>query len=286
MNKKILKYALGAVIIIFIYFFLVPYFAGDKIVIATAFNIGSIGVHWYGLLIAFSILLGYFAVIRPLASLRELDADQLLNLVIYGIIGGIVGARVLFVLLKWPLYADNLQSIFDITQGGLSIHGAVIGGALAVTWASKLFKLDFKKVADVFVPAVILGQAIGRFGNFFNQEAFGGVTNLPWKMFVSFNYRPVGLEDFEFFHPTFLYESIGNFIIFFILLRLFDIKLKDGSVLAWYLILYSSLRFVIEFVRIDSDYWGMFSVAQWASLAIILVIAWWLYKKTPVPLKN
>jgi len=279
MNKNLLKYALGAVLIVIVYFILAPYFAGTKIIKAVAFEMGPVSVHWYGLLIALSILIGYFVVVRSLAKSRDLNADLLLNIVIFGLVGGIVGARLMFVVLKWPHYADNLAEIVLITQGGLSIHGAILGGALAVLWATKIYKLDFKRIADIFAPAAILGQAIGRFGNFFNQEAFGGPTNLPWKMYISPQNRPLGMEEFNCFHPTFLYEAIGSFIIFFILLRLLGLRLKDGSVLAWYLILYSSLRFATEFARIDSDYWGWLSVAQWASLVIIVLSAWWLKQK-------
>ncbi|RLC37315.1 prolipoprotein diacylglyceryl transferase [candidate division Kazan bacterium] len=282
MDKKFLKYALGATLIVVIYFILAPYFAGDKIVDAVAFEVGPVSVRWYGMLIALSILIGYFVVVRSLAGSRNLNADLLLNVVIWGLVGGIVGARLMFVILKWPLYIDNLAEIVLITQGGLSIHGAILGGALTTLWATKIYKLDFKKVADVFVPAIILGQAIGRFGNFFNQEAFGGPTNLPWKMYVSPQSRPLGLEEFTHFHPTFLYEAVGSFIIFFILLRLLKLRLKDGGVLAWYLILYSSLRFAVEFVRIDSDHWWFLTIAQWASLAIIALSVWWLRQKSPL----
>ena len=161
-------------------------------------------------------------------------------------------------------------------QWGLSIHGTILGGLLALAIYSRLSNLPVLKFANLFIPAVVLGQAIVRFGNFFNQEAFGGPTTIPWKMFVSPEFRPVGLEEVAFFHPTFLYESIGLLIILGILLALLK---KNPSVLfGWYLILYSSLRFFIEYARIDSDMWGPLTIAQWASIGIVIIGVWLITK--------
>ncbi|MEA1909467.1 MAG: prolipoprotein diacylglyceryl transferase family protein, partial [Patescibacteria group bacterium] len=121
------------------------------------------------------------------------------------------------------------------------------------------------------VMPVILGQIIGRFGNFVNQEAFGPPTDLPWKMWVAVNNRPTGFEDFAYFHPTFLYEVIG-LIILFVILRLFRDRLKLSGSRFWiYIIGYSILRYFVEYFRVDSDFWGSLTVAQWGSLVLIVI---------------
>lgn len=277
--KVALKLALGAAFIVMLGFFLAPYFTGDKPLDPVMVQLGWTTIYWYGFLIVVSIVAGFLLAAGYLAPRFSLSFEHLLNITIWALAGGLVGARIVFVILKWPIYAGNLSEIWLFPHGGLSIHGAVLFGALAILIYTRFTKLNFWKIGDMIAPALILGQAIGRFGNFVNQEAFGGPTDLPWKMFVAPEFRPAGLEDFVYFHPTFLYESIFALGILVVLLSLIKRKLPAGYVMATYLILYSSLRFIVEFFRIDSDTWGVLTVAQWASLALIILGAYILYKR-------
>lgn len=248
---------------------LTPYFSGFKEVNPVLLQIGSISIHWYGLLIAIGVLIGLWWVEKRASQTTFFH--HIFNLSILAVVFGIVGARLLFVVLKWSEFSNNWLDIVNLQNGGLSIHGAVLGAIIAILIYTKLHKLPVLKVLDVFVPAVLLGNAIGRFGNFFNQEAFGAPTDLPWKMFVREEFRPVGLESSEFFHPTFLYSAIGLLVILMIILLLERKRLFDGAITLAYFFFYSVLRFVIEFFRIDNDHWGLLTVAQWGSLIIIIV---------------
>ncbi len=273
------KLALGVAFIIGLGVFLSPYFAGEKVLSPILADFGWATVYWYGFLLVLGIVAGYFIAARYLAPNRGISSEHFLNIIIWALIGGMVGARMIFVVLKWPLYAGNLSEIFLVTHGGLSIHGAVLFGALSVWLYTRVAKLNFWDVADALAPALILGQVIGRFGNFVNQEAFGGPTNLPWKMFVAPEFRPSGFFESIYFHPTFLYEAVLALAVLVILLYLFYRRLRPGYVMAWYLILYSSLRFLTEFFRIDSSKWGVFTIAQWASLAIVILGIYILYRR-------
>lgn len=274
------KFALVALFLILVGFWLVPFFAGEKFINPIFFAFGGFTVYWYGFLITMAIILGTLLSIKYVNRFFGFDIDTMLTAVIWLIIGGMVGARLVFVILKWSFFAGDWIQILHYTQGGLSIHGAILGGLAALAIYAHMAKLPVLKFANLFIPAVVLGQAIGRFGNFFNQEAFGGPTDLPWKMFVSPEFRPETLQTVVFFHPTFLYESIGLLIILVVLLSL--LKRNPSVLFGWYLVLYSSLRFVIEFFRIDSDMWEMFTVAQWASIGIVIVGVWLIakYKKS------
>lgn len=273
------KLALGVAFVVGLGVLLSPYFAGDKAISPILADFGWATIHWYGFLLVVGIVAGYFIAAKYLAPDRGVSGEHLLNIIIWALIGGLIGARLIFVVLKWPLYAGDLPEIFLITHGGLSIHGAVLFGALGVWLYARAAKLNFWNVADVLAPALILGQVIGRFGNFVNQEAFGGPTNLPWKMFVAPEFRPSGLFESIYFHPAFLYEAVLALVALAVLLYLFYRHFRPGYVMAWYLILYSSLRFLTEFFRIDSSKWGMLTIAQWASLAIIVLGIYILYKR-------
>lgn len=274
------KVALGAVLVILVDWWLMPYFKGALHPNPIWFSWGQFQLYWYGLLMSISVLLGFWIVLRVNRGLKlPLDPDKLFYAVVITIISGFVGARLLFVILEWPTYAQHLTEIWQVNHGGMSIHGALLGGLLGLWAACRWQRLELFRTTDLMVLALPIGQAIGRFGNFFNQEAFGGPTNLPWKMFVEPAFRPPEFLQTNFFHPTFLYESVGNLIIASILWRVFSRHQQQvGLTTAWYLILYSGWRFIVEWWRVDSVKWHWLTLAQWASLGIILVAIIWLIK--------
>ena len=252
-------------------------------------DIGPLTLRWYGLLIASSVLIGV-ALSQYLAKKRGIDPEKVGDLVIWLVIAAIPSARFYYVLFEWPSYAARPGDILAIWKGGIAIHGAVLGGTLAAWIFAKLNRLSFWQLSDIVAPSLILGQAIGRWGNFFNSEAFGAPTNLPWKLFIPLANRPVAYRQFEYFHPTFLYESLWNLGVFGLLLSLFfwglrenkksSGKLKAGTLFLVYMIAYSSGRVWIEGLRMDSLMVGPFRIAQLVSLSGIALGLFgiiWLY---------
>ncbi len=248
------------------------------------FEIGPVTVRWYGLLIASAVVIGVF-LSEYLAKKREVKPYIISDLAVWLVIGAIPCARLYYVIFEWQQYADRPQDIFAIWQGGIAIHGAIIGGTVAALIFAKLNKVSFWQLADLVAPSLILGQAIGRWGNFFNSEAFGGPTDLPWKLYIP--------QIDQYVHPTFLYESIWNVMVFALLMFLFfwglnnKDRLKTGTIVFAYAIAYSCGRIWIEGLRTDSLYLGPLRVAQAVSLieiAIGIIGLIWLYKlNKPLP---
>ena len=249
------------------------------------FEIGPIIIRWYGLLIASAVLIGVFLA-EYLAKRRNVKPYLLGDLAIWLIIAAIPCARIYYVLFQWQEYAERPGDIVAIWKGGIAIHGAIIGGILAALIFARLNKVSFWQLADLVAPSLILGQAIGRWGNFFNSEAFGRPTDLPWKLYIPPSNRPLEYINYEYFHPTFLYESLWNLMVFALLLWLFfwglknQERLKVGTLALVYAIAYSSGRIWIEGLRTDSLMLGPLRIAQIVSLvAITLGLAGlaWLY---------
>lgn len=248
-------------------------------------EIGPITIRWYGLLIASAVLIG-ITLSQYLAKRRHVDPDLLGDLVIWLIIGAIPAARLYYVLFEWSRYAQNPERIIAIWEGGIAIHGAIIGGTIAALIFARLKHISFWQLADLVAPSLILGQAIGRWGNFFNSEAFGDPTNLPWKLYIPPAQRPPQFANFDYFHPTFLYESLWNLMVFGLLLTLFfrglkgKPRLKTGTLFLVYLVAYSLGRVWIEGLRTDSLMLGPLRMAQVVSLVGIglgLAGLAWLY---------
>jgi len=238
-----------------------------------AFDLGPIHVYWYGLILVSAMILGLITAIK-LAKKNNIDKEEVIDLAFWLIIFGIIGARLYDVLLNLAYYLQHPFQILAIWQGGLAIHGGIIAGLITIAvWARK--KNVWLWLA-IITPAVALGQAIGRFGNYFNQELFGKPTNLPWGIPIDLVNRPNQYISAEFFHPTFLYESLGCALIFLILLWLHR-KKKNNShqnqlIVLLYLCSYSLLRFVLEFWRIDdTPLLGAWRWPQIISLTIIFV---------------
>ncbi len=255
-------------------------------------KLGPLTIRWYGLLIASAVLIGV-SLSQYLAKRRNVNPDLLGDLVIWLVIGAIPAARLYYVLFEWPEYAQNPGKIIAIWEGGIAIHGAILGGLLAALIFARINKTSFWQLTDLVAPSLILGQAIGRWGNFFNSEAFGRPTDLPWKLFIPLERRPPGYESFEYFHPTFLYESLWDLMVFGILITLFfrslqgKPPLKTGTLFLVYLIAYSLGRFWVEGLRTDSLMLGPLRMAQMVSLVGIGLglagLAWQYIYHRPLP---
>ena len=242
-----------------------------------AFELGPISVHWYGILIACAFLIGVWGSLRE-AKLEGINEDHFLNLIIICIVCAVIGARAYYVIFEWNYYSQHLSEIIATWHGGLAIHGGVIGGIIAVAVCAWRYRLRIWQLLDIIAPYLILGQAIGRWGNFFNQEAYGYEVSpdvVPWAMYIDGAYR----------HPTFLYESIWDIIGFLLLiLASRSPKLKEGDIALLYFVYYSAGRFIIEGFRTDSLMLGPLRVAQVVCiLAIVasIVIAAVRRKKAP-----
>jgi phosphatidylglycerol:prolipoprotein diacylglycerol transferase len=249
------------------------------------FEIGPISLRWYGLLIASAVLIGVFLA-QKLATLRGINGDLIADLSIWLVIGAIPCARLYYVIFQWQEYAQKPEDLIAIWKGGIAIHGAIIGGVIAGLIFARLQKISFWQLADLVAPSLILGQAIGRWGNFFNSEAFGKPTTLPWRLFIPPGNRPPEYLEFDYFHPTFLYESLWDLGVFLLLIALFfwglkqGEKFKVGTIALVYLIAYSSGRIWIEALRLDSLMLGPLRIAQIVSLAAIalgILGLYWIY---------
>jgi phosphatidylglycerol:prolipoprotein diacylglycerol transferase len=234
---------------------------------AIAFELGPLTIRWYGILMATAIGIGFWLAHRQ-AVKEGLPADDILRVAQWAVVAGLVGARLYEVAFNWDYYGRFPSKIPAVWEGGLAMHGGIIVGfltgvALAVHW-----RVPVLPALDVAAPSVILGQAIGRWGNFFNEEAFGTPTNLPWKLFISPPQRPLEYAQAEFFHPTFLYESLWDVVVFALLVLVWRKRVEraPGALFLIYLGLYSVGRFMTEALRTDALMLGPIRVAQLVSL--------------------
>ncbi|MBU4332537.1 prolipoprotein diacylglyceryl transferase [Patescibacteria group bacterium] len=270
------------------------------------FSLGPISIHWYGFIITCGVIFGFLVSLR-LAERYKIKKDQIVDLYFWLIIFGLIGARIYHVLCEWQHYFSNPIDIVKVWNGGLGIYGAVIMGVLVIWFYSKKGEEGLRRLkkakgaekakegnqklsiinyqlsvnntfwllADILAPALILGQAFGRWGNYFNGEIFGLPTSLPWGIPINALARPEIYQGFEFFHPTFLYQSLLNFIIFGVLIWMHARRIKSnqtikqssnqtkelsiinyqlsipGTIFLTYLTSYSLSRFFLEFLRLD-----------------------------------
>lgn len=226
-------------------------FTSPSQIICTVFGVN---IYYYGVLMAIAICVGTLVADYLGTKFFDLKKDLIIDLSPYLIIFGIIGARLYYCLMDFDFYLRFPTEILALRHGGISIHGAILGGALGLWIFSKRHKLSAKKLCDVCAIGLPLAQAIGRWGNFFNSEAYGTPTNLPWKLYIAPQYRIIPYQDYEFFHPTFLYESILDFCLFIVLFLIVRKKAvsKDGQIALIYLILYSVIRIFVEICRVDS----------------------------------
>lgn len=249
-----------------------------------AFHIGSIPVYWYGILIATGFILAILYASRR-AKEFGIDADRMLDVVLGGAIGGIVGARAYFVLLRWDYYGQNLDQIFNTRSGGMAIYGGIIGGVLIGYLMCRIRKVKALPALDLAAGGFLIGQCIGRWGNFVNIEAFGGNTGLPWgmaseKITAYLTQHEQELEAIGMnidpnmpVHPTFLYESIWCLLGFLFIAWYTKRRKFDGELILIYMMWYGSGRAVIEGLRTDSLMIPGTNLRASQVLAIVLVAA-------------
>lgn len=232
-----------------------------------ALTIGSFSIYWYGIIIGIGFALALAFAVKNLKRFG-IPVDGFIDCVLVGLVCGIVGARLYYVIFRWnEYYSQHLNELFSIHNGGLAIYGGVIGGLLGGCIVAKIKKLPIPAILDIAVMGFLIGQGLGRWGNFFNQEAFGTPTDLPWRM-VSENTNGVGV------HPCFLYESLWC-LLGFVLLYIFSRKWRkyDGQIFLMYLVWYGMERMLVEGLRTDSLYTPLFGLRVSQILAAATMIA-------------
>lgn len=236
-----------------------------------AFYLGTLAIHWYGILIALAVISAIgIAIIET--KRRGQSINHIFNLALIVIPLGTIGARLYHVIDLWEFYSQNPALIFG--GQGLGIFGAVIGGAIGLIIYTKWRKLGTLQWLDITAPGLILAQAIGRWGNFFNQELYGYPTDLPWAIYIDPNHRLLGYESFSHFHPLFLYESLWNLLGFSILMilgRKLKNRLVDGEIFFLYAVYYSLGRFILEGFKIDVWMIAGIPTARWITAIVIIV---------------
>lgn len=225
-----------------------------------AFSVFGLEVMWYGILIGLGMILaGTLTYVR--APKHKIPKDRIIDILIFAIPAGIIGARFYYVIFNWDNYAGQFLHMLNLREGGLAVHGGLIFGILAGLLLCLRWSIKPLNALDLAAPGIALAQSIGRWGNYFNMEAHGGPTNLPWAI-------PV---DGVMVHPTFLYESLWCFVLFLFLLFMDNHRKFQGQIILLYGILYSLERFFVEGLRTDSLMIGPFRQAQVLSLCVIVV---------------
>lgn len=240
-------------------------------------RIGPVEIRYYGVMYVISFVLGYF-VVRTMAQRKGLPLknEDVLDVFLVTIPLALVFARLYYVAFNWDFYRVAPWEIPAVWHGGLAIHGGLLGGILGIFVSARWKRVPFWALGDAAVPALALGQTLGRIGNFLNGDAFGTPTSLPWGIVFPLS-SPAGMAyPGQPLHPAMLYEALGNFLIFTALWRLSKRKARPGFLTAAYFILYGLVRFPCEFVRGDALWLGPFRAAQVASLLSILGFGAWL----------
>lgn len=250
-------------------------------------KLGPLSIQWYGLIIGLGTLLALYLAIKE-SQRRGLHKDTFMDLVLFAVPIAIICARIYYVVFKWDYYSQNPGEIIAIWHGGIAIHGALIGSVVTAIVFARVKGISFWKIADIAAPSIILGQAIGRWGNFMNQEAHGGpiaegsvqtfYTILPDFIMDQMYIKYDGVYDY--YHPTFLYESLWSLVGFVILLWLRKVNLRRGEMFLTYVIWYSIGRAFVETLRTDSLMLGSMRVAVLLSIVLIIIaIAMMMYRK-------
>ena len=250
------------------------------------FYVGPLFVRFYGIILMLGAVAGTFLAQR-VSKKHGYDVEIVWDVFIYLLIGGIVGARIWHILTPSPStgvttswYLSHPLDALAVWKGGLGIPGAIIGGLIALYIFSVRTGINFAEWTDIAAPGLALGQAIGRWGNFVNQELYGAPTNIPWKIFIDPAHRLAEYLDVEYYHPLFLYESIWNLMNMFLLLwisRKFADSLKNGDIFLVYLIVYPIGRFLLDFLRLDASMVGGININQTIMAFVALFATIMLY---------
>lgn len=250
-------------------------------------DVFGFSIAYYGMVIALGMVLAV-TLIMFRAKKAGIDEDSVLDFCIYGILCGILGARIYYVIFSWDTYKDNLLDVFNIREGGLAIYGGVIGGALLVYFMCRKKKIPFLKMADIIMPGVLVGQILGRWGNFFNREVFGQYTDNIFAMELPLD-AVRSMDDitqemiahgrmadgvmYVQVHPTFLYESVWNLVLLIALLLYTKHKKFDGQLFCFYFFFYGMGRFWIENVRTDQLMLWNTNIPVSQALAAVMMVA-------------
>ena len=227
-----------------------------------SFQLGGLTIHWYGVMIAAGILVAYLFC-SHIAQEYHLTKDNILDIILFGLPSAIICARIYYVVFEWSGYRDNFWDIFKIWEGGIAIYGAVIGACLSTYLYCKSKNIAVGNAFDVGAFGLLIGQIFGRWGNFVNAEAYGTLTDLPWRM---------ALLDLNIaVHPTFLYESLWNVAVFICLFLVRKKMTHPGDIFLGYVTLYGLGRFWIEGLRTDSLYMGPFRISQIIAAICVIV---------------
>lgn len=236
-------------------------------------SIGSIEIRWYSILILIGIILAYFFILKETKRFK-ISSDFVFNMLFWTIIFGFIGARLYFIVFNFHLYRNNLSDIFKVWEGGLAIHGGILFGILVIIYYSKRYNISLLRLLDIVSVPLLLAQSIGRWGNFFNQEAFGRATTLSHLKSISilpqFVIDGMKIEGI-YYTPTFYYESLWCLFGFIVLLIIRRFKfIKIGQIAAFYMIWYGIGRFFIEASRTDSLMFMGYKVAQLVSVGLLI----------------
>ena len=231
-------------------------------------SVGPFSIYWYGFFIVSAIVLSFFLAKRRIEK-KKLDfgitLDNLYDFIIGAVFVSILSARLYYVLFNLKYYLANPSEFLQIWNGGLAIYGGIIGAIIYSLIFCRSKKIVFYNLADLAAPYLVLSQSIGRWGNFVNQEAYGYLTDLPWKMGIFDS----SIGDYIYVHPTFFYESICNFILFWILMKISKNRKFEGQTFFLYMIGYGIIRSIIEGLRTDSLMMGNFRISQVLSLVFV-----------------
>ncbi len=222
--------------------------------ISTGFSFFGITIHWYGILIVLGIILAYIFSVKKGKS-RGVDDDTLLDVILWGLPSAIICARIYYVIFSWSTYKDNFLDVFKIWEGGIAIYGAVIGACVSTFIYCRVKKISFRKIFDIGAFGLLIGQIVGRWGNFINAEAYGAETNTALLRMRLVNQGVT-------VHPTFLYESLWNLLLFLFLNYYEKYQKFEGEIFLIYLTGYGFGRFFIEGMRQDSLWLGPLRVSQ------------------------
>ena len=243
-----------------------------------ALTIGPLSIHAYGLMIAFGVIAAVWLLGRRLESKGQGTREDASAIAVWAVIAGVIGSRLYHVATDWSSFQHDLGRIPQLWRGGLGIPGGILFGALAAVWAFKRRGIAPSVGLSAAAPALPLAQAIGRWGNWWNQELFGRATTLPWGLRIDAEHLPAGYAPGSTFHPTFLYESLWNFALCIVLLRIdHRFRLRPGRLFAVYIVGYAAGRFWIEGLRIDPAHtFGGLRLNQWVAAIAAVVAALYL----------